>query len=68
VSGPAGIAGWGYAATLGFALVYLGEHYLTDLLAGAALVVAVRVGEPVAEPLVRRVNGVLQRLERLANP
>ena len=62
----AGAAGWGYAATLGFALVYLGEHYLTDLLAGAALVVAVRRGEPLAEPLVTGVNRVLQRLERVA--
>jgi len=66
-TGPlAGAAGWGYALTLGFALVYLGEHYLTDLLAGAALVVAVRRGEPLAEPLVVRVNRVLQRLERVA--
>ena len=24
----AGAAGWGYALTLGFALVYLGEHYV----------------------------------------
>ena len=61
-----GAAGWGYALTLGFALVYLGEHYLTDLLAGAALVVAVRRGEPLAEPLVTSVNRVLQRLERVA--
>jgi membrane-associated phospholipid phosphatase len=62
-----GAAGWAYAGTLGFALVYLGEHYVTDLLAGAALVTAVRLGEPVAEPLVRGVNGVLQRLERIAS-
>ena len=26
-----GAVGWGYALTLGFALVYLGEHYVTDL-------------------------------------
>ena len=64
--GP-GAAGWGYALSLGFALVYLGEHYLTDVLAGAALVLAVRKGEPLAEPLVERVNGLLQRLERVAN-
>ncbi len=62
-----GAAGWAYAVTLGFALVYLGEHYVTDLLAGTALVVAVRRGEPLAEPTVHRVNRVLQRLERLAN-
>ena len=58
---------WGYAGTLGFALVYLGEHYVTDLIAGAALVAAVRKGEPLAEPLVNGVNGVLQRLERIAS-
>ena len=34
----AGAVGWAYALTLGFALVYLGEHYVTDLAAGAALV------------------------------
>jgi membrane-associated phospholipid phosphatase len=64
--GAEGAAGWSYAVALGFALVYLGEHYVTDLIAGAALVAAVRRGEPLAEPLVLRVNGVLQRLERLA--
>jgi membrane-associated phospholipid phosphatase len=63
----AGAAGWAYALTLGFALVYLGEHYLTDLAAGGALVVAVKRGEPLAEPLVHRVNRGLLFLERLAN-
>jgi membrane-associated phospholipid phosphatase len=62
-----GALGWGYAGTLGFALVYLGEHYVTDLIAGAVLVAAVRKGEPLAEPLVSGVNGALQRLERIAN-
>jgi membrane-associated phospholipid phosphatase len=62
-----GAAGWGYALTLGFSLVYLGEHYVTDLAAGAALVAAVRRGEPLAEPLVLGVNEGLRRLERLAN-
>jgi membrane-associated phospholipid phosphatase len=61
-----GALGWGYAGTLGFALVYLGEHYVTDLIAGAALVAAVRRGEPLAEPLIRRVNEALQRLEGIA--
>lgn len=59
--------GWAYALTLGFALVYLGEHYVTDLAAGGALVAAVRGGEPLAEPLVEGVNGALRSLERLAN-
>jgi membrane-associated phospholipid phosphatase len=62
-----GTLGWAYALTLGFALVYLGEHYVTDLAAGAALVAAVRRGEPLAEPLVEGVNGALRSLERLAN-
>jgi membrane-associated phospholipid phosphatase len=62
-----GAVGWGYAITLGFALVYLGEHYVTDLLAGGALVAGVRRGEPLAEPAVHAVNRGLQRLERLAS-
>jgi membrane-associated phospholipid phosphatase len=61
-----GALGWSYALTLGFALVYLGEHYVTDLIAGAGLVTAVRRGEPLAEPAVLRVNRGLRRLERLA--
>jgi len=62
-----GAVGWSYALTLGFALVYLGEHYVTDLLAGAGLVATVRRGEPLAEPAVLAVNRGLRRLERLAN-
>jgi membrane-associated phospholipid phosphatase len=62
-----GTVGWAYALTLGFALVYLGEHYVTDLLAGAGLVAAVRRGEPLAEPAVLKVNHGLRRLERLAS-
>ena len=67
-AGPAeGAAGWGYAAALGFALVYLGEHYVLDLIAGAAIVAAVRRGEPLVEPLAQAVSRGLQRLERIAN-
>jgi PAP2 superfamily protein len=62
-----GVVGWSYALTLGFALVYLGEHYVTDLLAGAGLVAVVRRGEPLAEPAVLSVNRGLRRLERLAS-
>ncbi len=62
-----GALGWGYAGALGFALVYLGEHYVTDLIAGAFLVTAVRRGEALAEPLVRGVNAGLQRLEGIAS-
>jgi membrane-associated phospholipid phosphatase len=67
-SGPvAGVAGWSYALTLGFALVYLGEHYLVDLLVGAAVVVAVRRGEPAARPLADGISRLAQQLERIAN-
>jgi membrane-associated phospholipid phosphatase len=62
----AGALGWGYALTLGFALVYLGEHYLADLLAGAALVALVRRGEPIVEPLALRLSAAIQRLEETA--
>lgn len=58
--------GWGYAGTLGFALVYLGEHYVVDLLAGAAIVLLVRRGEPITRPLVNVINERLQRLEAIA--
>ena len=67
-AGPVpGALGAAYAATLALALVYLGEHYLTDLIAGAAVVALVRRGEPLAEPVVQAVNGVLLRLERTAS-
>jgi membrane-associated phospholipid phosphatase len=67
-AGPVeGVVGWAYSLTLGFALVYLGEHYVTDLAAGAGLVAAVRRGEPLAEPTVHAVTDGLRRLERLAS-
>ena len=62
-----GAAGWLYAGTLGFALLYLGEHYLIDLIAGAALVIAVRRGERYIEPVAQAVSRGLQRLERIGN-
>jgi PAP2 superfamily len=62
-----GALGWAYATTLGFGLVYLGEHYVTDLAAGGLLVAGVHRGETLAEPAVRGVNGWLQRLERIAS-
>lgn len=66
--GPvAGALGAAYAATLALALVYLGEHYVTDLVAGAAVVAAVRLGEPVVEPAVAAGNRALLRLERVAS-
>jgi membrane-associated phospholipid phosphatase len=69
-TGPvAGALGWTYAAMLGLALVYLGEHYVTDLVAGAALAETVRVAAPRSGRLVRSVSRIVQALEaRAANP
>jgi membrane-associated phospholipid phosphatase len=65
--GPlAGALGAGYAATLGFALVYLGEHYVVDLLAGAALTWGVRRLEPVASPGLTRFGRAVGALGRIA--
>ena len=41
-----GALGWTYASVLGFALVYLGEHYVIDLAAGLALAESVRLALP----------------------
>jgi membrane-associated phospholipid phosphatase len=60
--GP-GAIGWAYALTLGFGLVYLGEHYVVDLIAGFTLAEGVRRAAPAAEPVVRAVAGAIQRLE-----
>ena len=58
--------GWAYAATLGLALVYLGEHYVVDLAAGLALAEGVRRGTPAAAPLARAVSSAVRFLERRA--
>lgn len=63
-----GAVGWGYAGTLGLALVYLGEHYVVDLLAGLALAEGVRGAAPVVAPLVEPVLGGLARLEIALRP
>jgi membrane-associated phospholipid phosphatase len=45
-----GALGWCYALLLAFALVYLGEHYVADVLAGLALAIAVdHAGRPLAQ-------------------
>jgi membrane-associated phospholipid phosphatase len=66
--GPiAGALGFAYAATLGFALVYLGEHYVVDLLAGAALTVGVRRWGPGAGPMIDRFGRAVAALEARAH-
>ena len=64
VAGGLGIA---YTATLGFALVYLGEHYVVDLLAGVALTMAVRRLGPRAGPALTRVRRAVAALEAIAH-
>jgi hypothetical protein len=65
--GPvSGAVGWTYAGTLGLALVYLGEHYAVDLLAGAALAESVRAAAPRAARPTRRLAGTLRALRALA--
>jgi membrane-associated phospholipid phosphatase len=67
VSPVAGALGFSYTATLGFSLVYLGEHYVVDLLAGAALTGAVRRLGPRARPAVSRVGRAVAALEARAH-
>jgi membrane-associated phospholipid phosphatase len=62
-----GAIGWSYALTLGFALVYLGEHYVVDLLAGAALTHGVRRIGPRATPLLRAFARRVRALEAAAH-
>lgn len=64
--GPiAGALGWAYTATLGVALVYLGEHYLADVVAGGLLAEAVQAQAPRLGPLYARAGLVIDRLQRL---
>jgi membrane-associated phospholipid phosphatase len=62
-----GAVGYGYLLALGFALVYLGEHYLVDLLGGAALTVVVWRAGARAGPLAGRVRRAIARLEAMAH-
>jgi len=67
-TGPlAGALGASYTAALGFALVYLGEHYAVDLLAGAALTGAVLLVGPRARPMFERVGRIVAALEAVAH-
>jgi hypothetical protein len=62
--GPiAGGVGWTYAAMLGLALVYLGEHYAIDLIGGLALTEAIRRKAPQLAPVALRLSRGLQQLQ-----
>lgn len=62
----AGAIGFSYAALLGLALVYLGEHYVADLVAGAALAEIVRRQAPRVTPLARGISRIVQVLQARA--
>jgi membrane-associated phospholipid phosphatase len=62
-----GALGWSYALSLGFALVYLGEHYVVDLLAGLALAQTVRRFGYRAAPALLAVSRTLRALEARAH-
>ena len=62
----AGTVGWAYATTLGLALVYLGEHYAIDVIAGGALAEAVHRAAGPATPAVHMLTRTLRRLRALA--
>ena len=64
ISRLAGAVGWALTAVDGFVLVYLGEHYLTDVIAGLALTELVWRGEPLVVPFVRLGTAGLRALER----
>jgi membrane-associated phospholipid phosphatase len=67
-AGPVqGAIGWSYALTLGFALVYLGEHYVVDLVAGLTLTEAIRRAAPRVAPLAERVSRAVSQLEARAH-
>ena len=59
----AGAAGLAYALALGFALVYAGEHYIGDLLAGAALAAVVASSQPLLAPAARRADALWRNIE-----
>jgi membrane-associated phospholipid phosphatase len=56
-------AGWAYTLTLGFGLVYLGEHYVIDLLAGLLLAEGIWRAAPRLEPAIAMIARAVQRLE-----
>ena len=55
-----GAVGWTYVAAASFAVVYLGEHYVVDVLVGLAVAELVRRVEPHAAPYVRAIAHALE--------
>ena len=67
ISPAASAVAWGLTALDGLVLVYLGEHYVIDLIAGLLLAELVWRGEPFALPFVRVGVATLRSLERIAS-
>jgi membrane-associated phospholipid phosphatase len=61
-----GAVGWTYVSLLGLALVYLGEHYAIDLIAGGLLTETVRAGAGRVRPVARAAAGAVRGLEARA--
>jgi membrane-associated phospholipid phosphatase len=61
-----GALGWAYLGAAGFSVVYLGEHYLVDVLAGLLVAEAIRLAEPLVNPALRRVARELERVAATA--
>jgi membrane-associated phospholipid phosphatase len=57
-----GALGWSYVVLASFAVVYLGEHYLIDVLVGLAVAETVRRAEPFVSPFVRQLACVLKEI------
>ncbi|HUR86048.1 MAG TPA: phosphatase PAP2 family protein [Solirubrobacteraceae bacterium] len=55
-----GALGWTYVASASFAVVYLGEHYVLDVVVGLLIAEAVRRAEPYAAPFVRAVTRAVE--------
>jgi hypothetical protein len=66
VDANAGRIGWAYTAALGFALVYLGEHYVVDLAAGLVLTETIRIAAPHSVAPLDSVARAVQTLEQRA--
>jgi len=64
LSPVAGAVAWTCTGLLAFTVVYLGEHYVTDVIVGLALSEVVWHAEPAALPLVHLGLDVLHELER----
>ena len=59
-----GALGWSYVGLASFAVVYLGEHYLIDVLAGLAVAETARNAEPLVSPFVRQLARALREIAK----